>query len=335
MLASAVALAVLLLAGGGKGPVSSAPEPPAASTAGTTYYVSPQGSDEADGRSPGTAWATVERLHGAALRPGDRVLFRGGATFAAEVRLSVSGTAGAPIVYGSYGGGRARFTRSVFLDGAGWVVVQDLELAGAEQGIASLGSRDTGARGVTIQRNSIRDTGIAIHSAHPGDADWVIRGNEIDRTRDSAMIVVGERARVVGNTILDAGLDEAIAYGRHGIYLKGAHGTVTGNRIRGFPGGSAVSVRRHDSRVEDNEIDGGLVGISWFQEDSGTGTSYWRDNRISGTTDAGIYVSPSDAAGPTRESFVITGNVISPAGGRHMNLAPSAGRYTVARNAER
>lgn len=257
VLSSAVALAVLLLAGGGgggEGPASSEPAPPSAGPAGTTYYVSPQGSDEADGRSPGSAWATVERLHDVRLRPGDRVLFRGGATFDAEVRLSASGTAGARIVYGSYGDGRARFTRSIFLDEASWIVIQDLELAGAEQGIASLGSRETGARG---------------------------------------------------------------------------------NRIRGFPGGSAVSVRRHDSRIEDNEIDGGLVGISWFQEDSGTGTSRWRDNRISGTTDAGIYVSPSDAAGQTRESFVITGNVLSPTRGRHMNLAPSAGRYTVARNVER
>jgi hypothetical protein len=287
------------------------------SSTGTTYRLTPD---------------TVERLRGLRLRPGDRVLFQGGATFDAELRLTASGTARAPIVYGSYGEGRARFTRSVFLDGADRVTIQDLELTGAEQGIASLGSRDTGARGVTIRRNAIRDTGIAVHSAHPGDADWVIADNAIERTRDSAVIVVGERARVDGNTIVDAGFDASIPYGRHGIYLKGAHGTVTGNRIRGFPGGSAVSVRRHDSRVRDNEIERGLVGISWFQEDAGAGTSRWRDNRISGTTDAGIYVSPSDAAGATRESFEIAGNVISIAGGRHLNLAPTTGRYTVARN---
>jgi copper-binding protein NosD len=328
---AAGAVAVMLLGGRESG------SPPGGlGTSGATYYVSVSGSDEANGRSPDRAWATVARAGRAELRPGDEVRFRGGETFEdAELEPAVSGTREAPIVYGSYGTGRARLTRSVFLRGTSWVTIQDLDLAGADQGIVSLASSPSGARGVTIQRNRIRDTGIAVNSAHEQDADWLIRDNEIARTRDSAVIVGGERARISDNSIVDAGMDESIEYGKHGIYLKGAHGTVVANRIRGFPDGSGVSVRRHDSRVERNEIADGPVGISWFQEDSTAGTSRWTANRISGTTRAAIYVSPSDAAGPTRESFVITGNRLSPAGGVPLNLAPTAGRYTVAGNPRR
>jgi hypothetical protein len=337
VLAGGVAVAVALLGGGDDdlGGPAGRPSGPAA-ISGTAYYVSPDGSDDSDGTSPDRAWATLARAGRVRLRPGDGVLLRGGAAFAdADLEVSASGTSAAPVVFGSYGGGRARLTRSVVLRGASFVVVQDLDVRDVDQGIVSAASSPSGSRGVVVQRNRIGDAGIAIHSTHEADADWVVRGNDIANTRDSALIVVGSGAQISGNDIENAGFDESIDYGKHGIYLKGAHGVVTGNRIRGFPGGSAVSIRRHDSRVEGNELAGGLIGISWFQEDAGAGTSRWRDNRISGTTSACIYVSPSDAAGQTRESFVITGNVLSRAGGRYLNLAPSAGTYRVQGNRER
>jgi hypothetical protein len=264
------------------------------------------------------------------------VRFQGGAAYGdATLEIRPSGTADKPIVYGSYGAGRARLPQGVFLAGASGIVIQDLEIAGADQGIHSAGSSETGSRAVTIQRNRILDTGIAINSAHPQDAGWTIQDNEIARTRDSGVIVTGEHARIAGNSLSDTGRDESISYGKHGIYLKGAYGTVTGNRIRGFHHGSGVSVRRRDSRVAGNDIQDGAVGISWFQEDTGAGTSRWVDNRISRTFSACIYVSASDAAGPTRESFEITGNRLSKAGGMYMNLARTTGHYTVADNVMR
>jgi hypothetical protein len=326
LVVAAGAVAIWLAGRGGEG------GPPPGTIAGITYYVSPRGSDDATGTSPRRAWRTVAHVTLAQLRPGDGVLFEGGATFDdATLEVRPSGTAAKPIVYGSYGPGRARLPQGVFLAGAGGIVIQDLEIAGADQGIHSAGSSDTGSRAVTIQRNRILDTGIAINSAHAGDADWTIQGNEVARTRDSGLIVSGEHARISANSVSDTGRDQGISYGKHGIYLKGAHGTVTGNRIRGFAD-SGVSVRRRDSRVEGNDIQDGPIGISWFQEDPAAGTSHWVDNRISATARACIYVSPSDAAGPTRESFVITGNRLARAQGRYLALAPTTGSYTVADN---
>jgi hypothetical protein len=326
-LALAAGAAAIWLFGGGP--------PPAGTITGRTYYVSPHGSDTAAGTSARTPWATLARVTRARLRPGDGVLFQGGASFSdATLELRDSGTADDPIVYGSYGAGRARLTKGVFLAGAGGIVIQDLDVTGPDQGIASAGSIGIGSQDVTLQRNRVHDTGVGINSAHPQDSGWTIRDNTIARTRDSGLIMAGERAEITGNTIADTGRDRSIAYGKHGIYLKGAYGTVIGNRVSGSHD-SGVSVRRRDSRVEDNDIRDGAIGISWFQEDTTGGHSEWRNNRISGTTGADIFVASSDAAGGTRESFVITGNRLSKANGVYLNLAPTTGHYTVAHNIER
>ena len=44
--------------------------------------------------------------------------------------------------------------------------------------------------------------------------------------------------------------------------------------------------------IENNTISEGQVGIGWYQNDSQAGTSYWRNNTISRTTAACLYVSP-------------------------------------------
>ena len=74
-----------------------------------TYYVSASGDDANAGTSPAQAWRTPARVNAAALLPGDRVLFAGGQTFAGglRVRRGSQGTAAQPIVFRSFGQGRA------------------------------------------------------------------------------------------------------------------------------------------------------------------------------------------------------------------------------------
>ena len=55
------------------------------SVPGTTYYVSADGCDEADGLSPDTAWQTLARVSRAALCEGDAVRFRRGDVFRGKV----------------------------------------------------------------------------------------------------------------------------------------------------------------------------------------------------------------------------------------------------------
>jgi hypothetical protein len=69
-----------------------------------TYYVSDQGSDAADGRSPEGAWQSLGQVNQAPLQPGDTVLFRRGGCWRGSLRPR-SGAEGAPITYGAYGSG--------------------------------------------------------------------------------------------------------------------------------------------------------------------------------------------------------------------------------------
>ena len=48
---------------------------------GTAYYVSNEGNDKNDGRTPETAWASIVKVSNADLQPGDAVFFERGGTF--------------------------------------------------------------------------------------------------------------------------------------------------------------------------------------------------------------------------------------------------------------
>lgn len=66
---------------------------------GQTYYVNADGSDENNGRTPETAWRSLQRVSQAALQPGDGVLFRRGDVFRGAI-LTRPG-----VCYGAYGTG--------------------------------------------------------------------------------------------------------------------------------------------------------------------------------------------------------------------------------------
>jgi hypothetical protein len=53
----------------------------AAGTVATSYFVdASRGSDDATGRSPGTAWRSMDRVNATTFGPGDRILLRAGQT---------------------------------------------------------------------------------------------------------------------------------------------------------------------------------------------------------------------------------------------------------------
>jgi len=300
------------------------------SIVGTTYYVSPSGSDANAGTTPVTAWRTVARVNRASLQPGDGVRFEGGQTFSDDTLMpGTSGASGAQIVFGSYGTGKATLTKGIWFSTVSWLVFQDLAITGAGQGICA--SSGAGSSHITIQNMAISKVGLGINSSNYADTDWTVQNNSVDQTGDSGMLLLGERFTVSGNHITNTGTDSSITYGKHGIYLKAANSSATNNTIRNFSD-NGISVRYRNGDIENNTISGGPVGIGWFQYDSVAGTSYWRNNSISGTTAADIFVSASDIGGLTRESFVITNNTLSKTSGVYTNLKPTTGTYTVNSN---
>lgn len=69
------------------------------------YYVScSDGHDQADGRTPQTAWRTLARVNAAASQPGDMILFQRDDVWRGQLHPR-SGAAGRPVTYGAYGQG--------------------------------------------------------------------------------------------------------------------------------------------------------------------------------------------------------------------------------------
>ncbi|OLY92553.1 Ig-like domain-containing protein [Cnuella takakiae] len=76
----------------------------------TNYYFAANGDDArtaTQASSPATPWRSLTKLNAIVptLKPGDSVLFRRGDTFYGSVKVTVSGTATAPLVFGAYGSG--------------------------------------------------------------------------------------------------------------------------------------------------------------------------------------------------------------------------------------
>ncbi len=74
---------------------------------GTSYYVSNSGNDNNDGRSPATAWATLEKVNNADLKAGDGVFFQRGGLWRGflkckdNITYSAYGEGNKPKLYGS------------------------------------------------------------------------------------------------------------------------------------------------------------------------------------------------------------------------------------------
>jgi hypothetical protein len=100
-----------------------------------TYYVSPTGSDSANGTTSSTPWQTIAKVNAATLVPGDVVLFEGGQTWSGSLLyLTGQGTATSPITIGSYGTGNATISNgsneAIYVYNAGGYVIENLDITG-------------------------------------------------------------------------------------------------------------------------------------------------------------------------------------------------------------
>lgn len=274
----------------------------AGSGTGTTYFVSPSGSDS----NPGTEaapWQTVGRVNRAALAPGDTVLFAGGATFTDDTLMpSHSGTASAPIVFGSYGSGDAKIANP---SGAVWIpsgthdlTFDNLDLSSQNRIVFAGAAGGAPVTNIVLENSTIHDSPDAGLHVQPQDSDWVLRGNTFRHLGDSGLIVEGSHISIDDNTITDTGWNPGITYGKHGIYAKGADLTIDGNDISHDTGGSGISLRAGGDRVFGNAIHDTPYAITIFPQDpanDGTISIYY--NRLWGITGFAFYYDGTNTNG--------------------------------------
>jgi len=86
------------------------------------YYVATVGNDNNNGLTLATAWHSIDKINRVDFKPGDSVLFEGGAVFNGTIKLTSddNGTAGRPVVFTSYGKKRATINAG---DGEGLLAV--------------------------------------------------------------------------------------------------------------------------------------------------------------------------------------------------------------------
>jgi parallel beta-helix repeat protein len=127
------------------------------------YYVDATGGlDTNDGQSPERAWRSLGKVTGFAFAPGDRVFFKRGETWRGQLRITRSGTAEQPIVYGAYGAGERPILN-------GSALVTNWTAAGVNRWTSNIASRVERA---FFSGNSGNRRATADAVSAPGDWHW-------------------------------------------------------------------------------------------------------------------------------------------------------------------
>ncbi|MET9394188.1 right-handed parallel beta-helix repeat-containing protein [Streptomyces sp. NPDC006624] len=279
--AAAVAVAGVLVAGCDATPHYS----PARS-----YYVSPQGDDDHDGRSPERAWRTLERADERAFEPGDRLLLRGDGRFPGALQLGEgeAGRADEPVVVGSYGGGRATIVADtapgISVHNTAGVEIRDLEIVGGKATYTGQGGihvysdrtdekklRHISVAGVDVSGFRI---GIQIGSAglSTGFREVRIKDSVVRNNKDIGLLTYGPATYAespAGYAHEDVAISGVEAH--HNTGDPSAHDRHTGN---GIVLGSVRGGRIQDSSTHDNgalasaEAREGPIGL-WGYDSTG------------------------------------------------------------------
>lgn len=249
--------------------------------AARVYYVSPDGDDDHDGRSPDRPWRSLQRAGTTAFEPGDRLLLRGGARFRGSLKLDEedAGSADKPVVVGTYGGGRARIvaanTPGISVHNTAGVEIRDVTITGgkgaytAQGGVHVYSDRtdDKELRHVSVSGAEVSGfrVGIAIGSASlsTGFREVRIKDSVLRANKDIGLLTYGPAAHEEGplgyahEDVVVSGVEayrnagDPHAHDRHtgnGIVL----GSVRGGRIEGssaHDNGSRASSRAPEGPV--------------------------------------------------------------------------------------
>ncbi|SEV93184.1 right-handed parallel beta-helix repeat-containing protein [Luteibacter sp. 329MFSha] len=248
----------------GTGALAVLPTSALAAPDGSRYYVDASSGDDAhDGRGPGTAWRTLERVNRQRFAPGDTLLFRRGGDYPGVFHPTGSGRAGAPIVVDAYGDGEAPHLHADGVSPA-TVRLENVEywtlrhLAVSNKG-PQAGPRRTGVHLLHHDFGTVH--GIVLEGLHVHD----VNGSPIKKDGGGSAILVeaGGKQRPThheGLTIADNVIERSQ---RDGILFLGAGSraaglamgvVVRGNRISEVPGDCILVKGCRGALVERNTV---------------------------------------------------------------------------------
>jgi hypothetical protein len=107
----------------------------------TTYYFdSKNGSDAANGRSPSTAWRSLDKINTGTFGDGDHLLLRSGSAWAGFIFPAGSGLSGDPIIIDRYGSGdkpkidaQEQWLTTLYISNSAYITVRNVDIANKGQ----------------------------------------------------------------------------------------------------------------------------------------------------------------------------------------------------------
>ena len=234
-----------------------------------TYFVSPDGNDNASGLSVKEAWKSIAKVNSVEFKPGDKVLFEGGKTFEGQLMLHGSGEEGNPCILTGYGFGRpiidfgeAEGAGILFEDVHHWecygmevVSYKPYKIGIGRQGIVVRISKNGTWEHYVIKDNYVHDVwgqlgGFGLYQGYSSSAILV-------HTQDMAdgMALTGNSDPVIINDVLIEG-NKIERVDKCGIVCRGArHNVVIRKNYMDNLGGDGIFVNGpYRGLIEYNEI---------------------------------------------------------------------------------
>lgn len=268
---------------------------------GRTYYVdSVDGRDENSGTTAATAWRSLAKVNTKTFQPGDRILFKSGASFTGQLWPKGSGTEKSPIMIEKYGGdaepvinAEAEVEDAVLLKNQEYWEINNLE-------ITNSGSRPGSKRGVNLVAENSGDLhhiylrNLYVHDVNGSNDDKVNGGiayHCIGDSKPSRFVDV----RIENNRISHVDRSGIFGWSTHWVRSKWypSLGVVIRNNVLDDIGGDGiVAVATDGALIEHNVVsngnqrsDGYNVGI-WPWSADNTVVQYNEVYRTKGTRDS-------------------------------------------------
>ena len=231
----------------------------------TCYYVdSESGNDGEDGKSPETAWKTLNRLNECKFSPGDTVFFKASSVFDGQFEPVGSGEEGRPVVVRVYGVGRRPI-----LNGNGE----------KEYTLLLSNLQHWEIEGLEITNNGpephVKRRGIIVSAMDCGDMyhihlkDLVVRdvnGSITKKKGAGGAILIQNGGKEQKSRFIDLLIEHCHLYGcqRNGINFKGYSNrsewypnlqvVIRGNLLEGIPGDGIVPIACDGALIEKNIV---------------------------------------------------------------------------------
>ena len=284
-----------------------------AQAVGTTYYVSPNGSDSNSGTSPAGAIRSLSRASGLQLKPGDQLLLERGATHSGKLAVWRSGTQANPITISAYGSGSRPVVTGECLEvGASYITMTNLVL------------KDCAVRGIWTN-----GTGNVITEV---EATGNIHGIEVgEQARDTKVLNnhLHHNQRMAPNT--PGAFDD---YGAVGVVVQGyntevAYNVITDNWAPSADfgtDGSAVEIYGGVNTLVHHNSASNNRTFTELGNSRSANTTYSYNEVVSDLRETEFLITrgPDDYFGPVRGT-VATNNTVQLNGAKSLGISCYAG----------